>query len=593
MYKALSTSAACLAVATLAGCVGGPQPVETAKIAPPLYALPTIEKSPAYAGIYFSPGFASAKYMRHLGPDTYVFPIGEASVYLFDYAFRSAFARTRRIYDLTPNALAEAGVDVAIAPSLQYFNVRHGFDGDGPSERWSVIYRLTLYSRAGVPVVSWIVKGDDPAGYWFDGAKSDLESAGREFLREFKRDAGPALAAIAGNADGRSGAIDSASIAVNARPTTLNGFKPETAAALQQAGVVPIRVGVRSASPRKLVVRGSDTRLRMANGQWIEPASLDTIVSALEDPNASGLAWGLGGILGAVAAAQSQQEQRGQMASFVSETLLAERTLENGKEISGVVMYRLPGGGQLAGGAALSAWIVDPTAASGVRFDVPLTGAPGTIASTAAGAKPSPHHEPQRSAAPAQPAVAQIAQAGGDKEARLRELKALKEKGLISDDVYRDEQRRILSDTPPAAAPTPAPAAPAPTASGPPPPDGVSLGFLLGMGAKKLSAAETRTVLTSGVIRGATPTGAAVVVSYNPDGTLTGTINGNDISDGKWRIDSAGRSCVDLWIPRYKQTFENLCRHWFMLGETLYFPSDSETAQDPNARMSRRTLTRR
>jgi len=85
---------------------------------------------------------------------------------------------------------------------------------------------------------------------------------------------------------------------------------------------------------------------------------------------------------------------------------------------------------------------------------------------------------------PVQPAVAPVAAAPAarGKEERLRELKALKDKGLIADEVYDEEQHRILAEpTPPsspqpaassvamaapAAAPTPAPAA-QPAAAGP------------------------------------------------------------------------------------------------------------------------------
>jgi hypothetical protein len=794
MRKVLTTTAASLVAALVAGCVGGPKPVEVAEILPPVYTLPTIEKKSLYAGIYFSPQFASAKYMRHLGPDTYVLPIGEASVFLFQYAFRSAFSRTTRVYDLSPDALAAAGVDVAIAPSLEYFNLRHGFDGDGPSRRWSVAYRLTLYSRAGVPVASWPVVGDDPEGFWFPGAKSDLNAAGRDFLDGFRRQAGPALSAIAHNADGKSGAIDRTAVVMTAQPTALQGVEPELAAALRQAGVQPIQVTVRSASPRKLIVRGSDTRLVLANGQTIAPASVGSIVSAMENPDTSALAWGFGGILGAIAAAQSQQEQLGQMTSVVGNALLAERTLENGKDSSDVVMYRLPGGAPLASGTTLRAWIVDPAAATGVQLEVPLTGASAAVAraprtatakpavaenpptKTKPGAEPRPKVTPMASAtpsaasvvhAPAPPPAAlppaggpegvhvgdrwayrfvdsrdghsvsrkfqvtgvdsnaiferielddgRIATAahhggaylnmtggmqyapyhfafqssaapgevdrvkveGGDACATrryaagdyaasyacqvravfsgtetvtvpagpfqayvvrvnvvaerthggFRTIPVVTGKFWISPDAHRmvkaivdyDAERpwtetmelvsmKVEADqstqaqsSAVSAAPRPSVlAAPASASTAAPtvaalraPPDGVILGDLLAMGAKKLTGDETRAVLTSGVIRGVTPTGAEVVMSYNRDGSLTGSINGNDIADGKWRIDGWGRGCVDLWIPKYKRSYENLCRHWFMLGESLYFPSDDEFDRNRSARMSKRTLAPR
>ncbi|MDX1375758.1 MAG: hypothetical protein R3357_09370, partial [Burkholderiales bacterium] len=61
-----------------------------------------------------------------------------------------------------------------------------------------------------------------------------------------------------------------------------------------------------------------------------------------------------------------------------------------------------------------------------------------TIVDVAPGQTPAQAAEQATRQAPAG------APAGGDKEERLRELKALRDKGLVTDEVYRDEQRRIL-----------------------------------------------------------------------------------------------------------------------------------------------------
>jgi hypothetical protein len=66
---------------------------------------------------------------------------------------------------------------------------------------------------------------------------------------------------------------------------------------------------------------------------------------------------------------------------------------------------------------------------------------------------------------PAQQATSQqvAAPAAPSKEERLSELKALKDKGLIADEVYREEQHRILAEATPAARPAPTAAAMAST----------------------------------------------------------------------------------------------------------------------------------
>jgi hypothetical protein len=80
--------------------------------------------------------------------------------------------------------------------------------------------------------------------------------------------------------------------------------------------------------------------------------------------------------------------------------------------------------------------------------------------------QPAQQASSQQVAAPAAPST----------EERLSELKALKDKGLIADEVYREEQHRILAEATPAAQPAPtavamaapaAPAAPARVSEGP------------------------------------------------------------------------------------------------------------------------------
>jgi len=67
----------------------------------------------------------------------------------------------------------------------------------------------------------------------------------------------------------------------------------------------------------------------------------------------------------------------------------------------------------------------------------------------------------QQSAQQATQPAPQVAEApaGGGKEARLRELKDLKDKGLVSEEVYREEQRRILAEPTPAPQPSLTPVA--------------------------------------------------------------------------------------------------------------------------------------
>jgi hypothetical protein len=75
--------------------------------------------------------------------------------------------------------------------------------------------------------------------------------------------------------------------------------------------------------------------------------------------------------------------------------------------------------------------------------------AKGPAAASPAAASPaaaSPAAASPAAATPPAPAAAGSAPAVGSKEARLRELKHFYDQGLVTEDVYRDRQKAILSE---------------------------------------------------------------------------------------------------------------------------------------------------
>jgi hypothetical protein len=104
----------------------------------------------------------------------------------------------------------------------------------------------------------------------------------------------------------------------------------------------------------------------------------------------------------------------------------------------------------------------------------------------------------------------------------------------------------------------------------------LTLASVLDKGAKKLSAAELKTEITSG--RVGTPEG----FSYKSDGSLTGTDSGYDVV-GEWQVDADGRQCVDWRIQKFPGVGGgSFCRYWFKLGDSTYIldaQSDSDRSQ--------------
>ena len=368
------------AVALCAGCAMTHR-YDAAEVTPKVEELPAATKRPVHAGVYYSPQFANEHRARTTGPTTFDVPIGAASVQLFDELFSKVFIKTSRISNLSPEELTAKGVDVTVAPTLEHFDFRTGFDPD--SVRWSVAYRITLYSRQGVPVASWVVSGNGPEGFLTTSIENDLKDAGTKFLNGFEHNAGPALAAVARNREARTAAIAPREVVISASLTELPGLDPKVVAALQKEGVVPIRVTARSTSERHLLMRASDMRLHRKNGALIAPSSMTSILNVLEEDEGEAYnTWftgvfflgSLGGMAAAAADTQSQGEQREAESGVITKSLFSDRKLDKGQEESGIVLFRLPKGAQRSEGAILTAWIVDPIAADGAQVSVAIAG---------------------------------------------------------------------------------------------------------------------------------------------------------------------------------------------------------------------------
>jgi hypothetical protein len=108
-----------------------------------------------------------------------------------------------------------------------------------------------------------------------------------------------------------------------------------------------------------------------------------------------------------------------------------------------------------------------------------------------------------------------------------------------------------------------------------------SLGELLDLGGRKLSADEMKVTLIGATINGRTATGGEVEFRYNADGTVTGNAHpplGGRIASGvygTWKIDGEGQLCADITYSAYN-TKDIRCGYLFKYGDA-YFAAQSAT----------------
>lgn len=172
---------AAMSLALLAGCAT----TMTFEPKPSIESLPAVTKKiPLHAGVFYSQEFSQYRHVRMSGKHTVVVPIGAASIRYFDELLPRVFEKTSRITDASSETLSANGIDVVVSVSLEHYDFPLGL---APySEQYSVAYRTTFTTAAGVPIASRVVTGT--ANHWkmfaaIDGiTEAYMRDAGAKFL---------------------------------------------------------------------------------------------------------------------------------------------------------------------------------------------------------------------------------------------------------------------------------------------------------------------------------------------------------------------------------------------------------------------------
>lgn len=155
---------------------------------------PAITRIPATVGVYYSPEFKTYEHRGARGGDIWVFPIGPASVRMFDrlfpVLFEGAFPVDRR--PPLPEGLAKR-LDGVVEVRIEGFDFGLPLLKNGTYTA-EVTYRVILYSTAGDSLVSLTVQGfGSKAGEFgfgfarWPGEAADLavQDAGTKLMNSF------------------------------------------------------------------------------------------------------------------------------------------------------------------------------------------------------------------------------------------------------------------------------------------------------------------------------------------------------------------------------------------------------------------------
>lgn len=367
-----------ISAVAIAVCYGCATPTVTYNpdIEPTTEKLPSAQKKALHAGLYYSPEFASyAGYRRQGGISITALKLGSASAAYFDELYGRVFEKTTRVDSLAPEHLAAKGVDLVVAPSLEYFDIAGGMQSY--SERYGLAYRTTVYSTSGIPVGSWVVFGThDHTKMTFITFGRLIEAymadAGAKFIEGFDRQSEMALKAAAAKRGAPGKPIEASNISVTAQRAELTEFDPERVARVRQRGIVPLQVTATSALDRPLTMRASDMRLQFKGGRTVAALNFSDVSAESQAVPTGGLF--LLGPIGALAEvyAANEQSQREREAAQKGggERLFGERALAKSMDARGVVFFRLPEEWKPGDAARLSYWVVDPATGDGVQAEI-------------------------------------------------------------------------------------------------------------------------------------------------------------------------------------------------------------------------------
>jgi hypothetical protein len=119
---------------------------------------------------------------------------------------------------------------------------------------------------------------------------------------------------------------------------------------------------------------------------------------------------------------------------------------------------------------------------------------------------------------------------------------------------------------------------------------GVTVGDLTSKGAKKLTSAELKPLLSGATLKGAASnTGNPFEMVTGPDGTFKGTVRtgqGPFAFDGTWRVNEKDQYCTDIKTSGARQT--SSCAYLYSVDGKHYMAE----AEGPSAPALERTISR-
>jgi hypothetical protein len=355
------------------------------KAKPSLKKLPQTEKLPLKVGVYYSTEFSTYEQLRVNGPHKFVFPIGAASVDLFNNVLPQVFQDVSRVYSLPPFTQREYNfLDVVIEPQIEHFHFHLGMESH--TDMHCIIYQFVLYTLDGAPVSTWKITGKGDFSQWdapvWAHVNRDLDDAAKKFMVTFKESSGIDKIFVENTNQMLSGDMpcslsqDDITIDASSYPITFR-MKNNKTVSFTDVGIIPIKVSITNNGTAPVFLNVPSVRLYLNNEMSIPPAAVSSIFQNFDirgygSDAAAAFLGPLVGVAVMMAEESDDNKKRRLLQNQLKEIALRSTTLKKGQSIEGVISFIPAEDTPSFSDAEVSVWLLDKNL-KGVNLRKPIT----------------------------------------------------------------------------------------------------------------------------------------------------------------------------------------------------------------------------
>ncbi len=376
-------------------------------IKPTVDLPPSIPKVQMTVGVYLSPAFRSYEPSARLYSfTTYKFPLGPASVSLFQELFPKAFEKVVWLESPPPITTGVSQLSAVIEPQVDAFQVFSQRVGNSYNAWAEIHYKFTVYNPGGEVITSWMVEGVgessaadslgkavnyamQEAGWRFITSFNDVPEAKRWLQGVSQQDAiaaesaqttHPAPEFAKGAVLGTYPGVVTASADSNPKPY---GQSVEVSTRLKELGLVAVRIEVKNQGSHRLLLRRRDIGLVCPDGTEISSLPAYTFSSLGVTPGIMLAPHGnvysgaqLFNLFGAIVNTLSIISDRNELEANLSiyrDKELYDATLTKGRSVQGYVYFFVPVGGASLDDLKLAVPVIDYDAATWYIVRLPLS----------------------------------------------------------------------------------------------------------------------------------------------------------------------------------------------------------------------------